>query len=447
MTAENKLTFNRAFPIIALTFVDVLGLTVLLPILHLYATAYSATPAQIGLTAAAFPLAQLIGVPVMGALSDRFGRKPLLLISQISTCFSFLLLASATSLEMVVFSRLVDGLFGANFATAQAAITDLTDEENRTRGLGLIGAAFGFGFLIGPAISLFALEFSDGNMAIPALIAAAYSFVSILITLFGFKETLPPGQRGSVGNSLRGIFGALGRTLNRPAMRPLVTLMFAQQFVFYAFESLLGLFLLSKLGLLGQGSALMFIYVGILLIWTQARLIGRMRVRLGDARLAQAALGLLAVGLLLVALTPDSPHPFYVQRIVENAMLDYAPSAAEAIVGAINVPLPLDSQRGFGGLLWLLVALVPLTVGAGLIRPALNSLMVKRSPAAETGAVLGVSASFVSLANACAPVLAALVMQAAGVSVPFLVGGLLLTLLSLVSIVVIRGDQPAKVAS
>ena len=93
---------SKAFPIIALTFVDVLGLTIILPLLHLYAIRYDASPVQIGLTAAAFPLAQLIGVPVMGALSDRYGRKPLLLISQITTCISFLMLASATSLEMVI---------------------------------------------------------------------------------------------------------------------------------------------------------------------------------------------------------------------------------------------------------------------------------------------------------------------------------------------------------
>src|SRR3982750_2270819 len=101
-------------PLFALTFVDVLGLTVILPLLHLYALAYQATPFQIGLVAAAFPLAQVVGVPIMGALSDRYGRKPVLLVSQISTFVGFLMLAAAGSLEMVILSRVVDGLFGAN---------------------------------------------------------------------------------------------------------------------------------------------------------------------------------------------------------------------------------------------------------------------------------------------------------------------------------------------
>src|SRR5690606_30371630 len=120
-----QFTFERVLPIFALTFVDVLGLTIILPLLHLYAAAFGASPLQIGLAAAAFPLAQLIGVPVMGALSDRYGRKPLLLISQVSTCASFIMLAAANSLELVILSRVIDGIFGANIATAQAAITDL----------------------------------------------------------------------------------------------------------------------------------------------------------------------------------------------------------------------------------------------------------------------------------------------------------------------------------
>ncbi|MEO1646752.1 MAG: MFS transporter, partial [Chloroflexota bacterium] len=120
----SRLDFNRALPIFVLVFVDVLGLTLILPLLHLYGAAYGATPLQIGLIAAAFPLAQLIGVPVMGALSDRFGRKPLLLISQVTTCISFVMLGLANSLALVILSRVIDGLFGANIATAQAALCD-----------------------------------------------------------------------------------------------------------------------------------------------------------------------------------------------------------------------------------------------------------------------------------------------------------------------------------
>ncbi|MDL1902152.1 MFS transporter [Anaerolineae bacterium CFX9] len=436
----SRFDYGRAMPIFALTFVDVLGLTIILPLLHLYGAVFNATPLQIGLIAAAFPLAQLIGVPIMGALSDRFGRKPLLLFSQITTCLSFLLLAAANSLELVILSRLIDGLFGANLATAQAAISDITDEKTRTQGLGLTGAAFGLGFLFGPAIALFSLEFSP-SLATPALIAAAYSFLSILLTLFMFRETLPPERRGRAkARGLALIFTA-ARMIRRPHLNVLLVFMFMQQFIFFAFESLLGLFILSRLGLLGQGSALIFIYVGFILVFVQVRLIGRWSRRYGERRLVWIALAALAGGLLLLSATPDQPHPLYVQRIVERDLRALTPDTTESIIGDIPITLPPDSQRGFGGLLWFLVALIPITVGAGLIRPALNSLMLQRASPGETGAVLGVSASFVSLADAFAPLAGGLIFQQFGASAPFLAGGLLMTVLFIVSLAVLR--QPA----
>lgn len=434
------LDFKRVLPIFALTFVDVLGLTVILPLLHLYAAAYGATPLQIGLVAASFPLAQLIGVPVMGALSDRYGRKPLLLISQVSTCISFLMLASANSLPLIILSRVVDGLFGANLATAQAAITDITDEKNRAQGLGLTGAAFGMGFLFGPAIALFSLEVSN-SLATPALIAAAYSFVSILLTLFAFKETLPAARR-RVGPLLQSsIFFSAFRMLQRPRLNHLLLLMFFQQVVFFAFESLLGLFVLSRLGLLGQGSALVFIYVGFILVYVQARLIGRWSRKYGEHRLVMLALGTLSLGLLMLSVTPNQPHPLYVERRAEASFNAMLPTAAEAVIGEIPITLPDDSQRGFGGVAWFLVALVPLAIGAGLIRPALNSLMVQQAPIGETGAVLGVSAAFVSLADAVAPLIGGWIFQMYGSSAPFAIGGIFMAGLWIASLLLLR-PQP-----
>jgi MFS family permease len=429
-SATTEFTTARALPIYVLTFVDVLGLTVILPILHLYAAAYGASPVQIGVVAAAFPLAQIIGVPMMGALSDRFGRKPLLLISQITTCIGFLLLASATSLEMIIVSRIVDGLFGANLATAQAAITDLTDERTRAHGLGMTGAAFGLGFLFGPVIALGALEFSD-SLAVPALIAAAYSFLSILLTLFSFKETLPP-QRRQATNLLAVPLTAV-RMIRRSHINHLLAILFGQQVVFFAFESLLGLFILSRLGFLGQGSALIFVYVGIILIYAQARLIRKWSAWYGERGLIVRALALLTIGLILFSLTPAQPHPLYIENRVINALRELAPSGTEAVIGSIPVLLPPESERGFGGVLWLLGALIPLTLGAGLIRPGLNSLMIKTVGVQDSGAVLGVSASVVSLANAMAPLLGGLIFQALGASAPFALGGIVMLALLVIA--------------
>ena len=431
MQTKPRLDFDRALPIFALTFVDVLGLTIVLPLLHLYAVAYGASPLEIGLVIAAFPLSQLIGVPMMGALSDRYGRKPLLLISQVTTCFGFILLGAANSLALIILSRVIDGVFGANLSTAQAALSDITDDSTRAQGLGLTGAAFGLGFILGPAISLIALEFTD-NLSIPAYIAAAYSFLSILLTLFLFKETLPPERRGARAR------GSIWSMLRSPRINLLLLLMFAQQLIFFGFESLLGLFVLSRLGMLGQGNALIFIVVGAVLVFVQIGLIGRWSRKYGERRLAQAALGLLAGGLVLFAATPQQPHPFYVRQIVENELRNQALSSTEAVIGDIRVELPPNGNNGLGGLLWVFAVIVPIAVGAGLIRPSLNTLMTRRVTGSEYGRVLGLSASVVSAANAAAPLLGGLIFQSFGASAPFLIGGVVMGVLFIGSVLLLR---------
>jgi len=218
----------------------------------------------------------------------------------------------------------------------------------------------------------------------------------------------------------------------------LMLLMFAQQVVFYGFESLLGLFTLNRLGLLGQGNSLVFIFVGIVLVYGQTRLIGKWKKKYGEQRLAQIAMGLLAVGLLLFALTPAQPHPFYIKVAAEREVKTLAPTATEAMIGQFAVQLPEDTNRGIGGILWLLVALVPLSIGAGLIRPSLNTLITQRATRTEYGAVLGLSAALVTLANALAPVIGGLIYQQYGMTAPFLVGAVVFGLLLVASVGVFR---------
>ena len=430
--APSPLDMRRVAPIFLIVFVDMLGLTIVLPLLHLYAAVYGAQPLQIGMVLAAFPLAQLLGVPVMGALSDRFGRRPLLLISQATTCLSFIMLGLADSLAIIVLSRLIDGLFGANIATAQAALSDITDASNRTRGLGMTGAAFGLGFIFGPIIAILSYELTD-SLAVPAFTAAVYSLASIVITLLMFKETHPPERRGNARLSLVTPF-VIARCLSRPALGALLALVFAQQLVFFGFESLLGLFTLTRLGFLAQGNAALFLLIGIILVIVQMRYIGRWSRALGDARLASAALALLALGLLLSAATPEQPHPFYVRELAARDLLAGAPSSAEALLGGLNIRLPAGGNNGFGGVAWLAIAVIPLTVGAALIRPTLNSMITKRVKTSEYGQALGVSSAMISGANALAPLLAALLFQSLSPSAPFLIGGLIMAGLCLLSL-------------
>lgn len=442
VSPEPRLTVDRWLPIFALTFVDVLGLTIILPVLHLYATVYGATPLEVLITAAAFPAAQLIGLPIMGALSDRFGRKPLLIFSQVTTCIGFIWLGMAQSLTMVIASRVFDGLFGANLSTAQAAMADITDDRTRAQGLGVTGAAFGLGFLFGPAIALGTLEISD-SLAMPAFIAAAYSAISILLTIFTFKETLPPEKRGgSYRSAARSPFTAFA-LLRDTRVRVLLIFMFAQQVIFYGFESMLGLFTLNRVGMMGQGNAILFLWAGILLVVVQGGLVGRLAQRWGERKLAIFALATVAIGLLMLALTPQQPHPFYVQQRVINELASLAPDSTEAIIGDIQVPLPTDAGRGVFGVIWLFIGIIPISIGSGLIRPALNAIMTKRVGKSQYGSVLGASASMVSAANAIAPIMAGLIFQAAGATAPFGVGGIVMLLICVLGFFLIRGGEPA----
>lgn len=439
-TPGDQLDFDRVVPIFFLVLVDVLGLTLVLPLLHLYALRFGATPLQIGIVAAAFPAAQLLGVPLMGALSDRFGRKPLLLISQLSTFAGFIVLALSNSLEMVILSRVIDGLFGANLATAQAALSDISTDETRAQGLGITGAAFGLGFIFGPATALIMFEFTN-DLSMPAWTAACYSLLSILLTLFRFRETLPPERRGrGQATGRRQMPGILTifRYLTSPSIGVLLVLMFAQQVVFYGFESLLGTFTLSRLGLLAQGNSLIFILVGVILVWVQVGGIRKWSRKYGEARLVHAALALLGIGLILLALTPEQPHPLYDRAEAQRSLLIRQPGAAEAIVGSYTITLPPSRNLGIGGVLWAMAAMVPLSIGAGLIRPSLNSLLTKRVQRQEYGSILGTSTAFVSAADALAPIAVGVIFQRLGLGAPYLLGGAAMLLLFGVSLLAVR---------
>ncbi|MBP8001821.1 MAG: MFS transporter [Chloroflexi bacterium] len=359
-SADEKLDFRKIFPIFVIVLIDLLGLTIIIPLLPLYATSFGASPLTIGILGAAYPIMQFIGAPLLGRLSDRYGRKPVLIVSQLGTLLGFLILGFANTLWLLFLSRLIDGLSGANIATAQAAITDSTTEKTRTQGLGLIGAAFGLGFIIGPVIAFVSLALSDNNYHVPAFVAAAFSFLSILLTKFWFQESLPVEKRGQATNRSAFSLGRMFAALRHPAVGILLILMFAQQLAFGGFEQILSLFTLNRLGLNASGNAVVFVFVGVIVVAVQGGLIGKWSRRYGDRRLIYAALALLAVGLLLIGLTPQQPVPWY-----DKAQLTEELSGNRQLPGETpptqNIPiaLPDDAQTGWLGLIWILLAMIP----------------------------------------------------------------------------------------
>ncbi len=429
----DKFDYKRVLPIFVIVFVDLLGVTIILPLLGLYATRFEASPFMVGLLAASYPAMQFIGAPILGRLSDQYGRRPVLIISQIGTLIGFLMLGFATTLPMLFLSRLIDGISGANIATAQAAITDVTTEKNRTQGLGLIGAAFGLGFVLGPAIAGIGLAVSGNDYRVPAFIAAAFSLTSILLTTFLFKETLPEEKRGDNATRTNRGFGAMAEALRNPAIGLLLILIFAQQIAFGGFEQLLALFTLGRLGLNAIGNTAIFIFVGLIIVAVQGGLVGRWSRRFGDRRMIYAGLALLSIGLLAIAFTPRQPPPWYSEAEIREE-LDSPDSTREGS-GFINTPVepPAQGNSGWLGLAWLLVAMIPVAVGGGILQPTINSLITKRVSPMEIGGILGISAAFLSLANVFAPIMGGLLLQATGATVLFLFWGGLMGALYLVS--------------
>lgn len=420
-----QLDFKKVLPIFVIVLVDLLGLTIIIPLLPLYTAAMGADPFIIGLLAATYPVMQLIGGPFLGGLSDRFGRKPILLVSQIGTFIGFIILGFATTLPWVFISRLIDGISGANIVVAQAAITDSTTEKTRTQGLGLLGAAFGLGFTIGPAIAGISLSLTDDNYQIPAFIAAGFSLLSILLTNFWFKETLTDDERREkrLDVQSKGFFQNVTHAMRTPFVGVLLLLIFMQQLVFYGYENLFPLFTLNRLGLNAAGNAMIFVFIGLLLVVVQGRAIGPLSRKFGDRNLIIAGLALLGIGLILSAVTPSIPMPGY----SDEALLEEL--SKQSRVQEIAIAIPDDAQTGWLGLAWILAASVPVTIGAGILTPSINSLITKQVADHQVGTTLGVSASFVSGANAITPIIGGAIFQWLGATAPFLIGGILLLIL------------------
>ena len=437
-TTEETLDFKQMLPIFVIVLVDLLGLTIIIPLLSVYAATFGADPFTIGLLVAAYPLMQLIGGPVLGGLSDRYGRKPVLIVSQIGTLIGFLMLAFANALPLLFLSRLLDGFTGGNIVTAQAAITDRTTERTRAQGLGLIGAAFGLGFIAGPLIASISLAATNNNYQVPALIAAGFSLLSILLTAFWFHETLPEEQRGQTKRSGNFVIIIL-QAVRSPKVGALLVLMFIQRLIFGGFESLLVLFNLSRVGLDAAGNGIVFAFVGVILVAVQGKFIGPWSRRFGEHRLIYAGLALVAVGLILTALTPEVPVPWY----SPDTVLESANHTAETAA----VPLPDAGHAGWFGLIWLMIAMIPAAIGGGILSPSINSLITQRTDKSEVGGMLGVSTSLVSLANAITPLIGGLIFQQLGASAPFLMGGVVMVLLFGLSLKLVQPERDSAVLS
>jgi len=419
---SEKLDFKKILPILVIIFVDLLGLSIIIPLLPLYAARYGANAFVVGLISATYPMMQFLGAPILGRLSDRFGRRPVLLISQMGTLSGFLVLAFANSLPVLFISRIIDGISGANIATAQAVVSDVTNEKTRTQGLGLIGAAFGMGFIMGPIIAFITLAASGGNYQAVAFVAAFFSLASILLTFFWLPETLDREKAATYRARRAFTLQNFIEAIKRPQVGILLILMAAQQLAFGGYEQFFSLFTLNRLGMGATDTSGLFVFAGLFIVVIQGGFVGRWSKKYGDRWLVMVGLSALSVGLILTALTPQIPVWWYNQTKI---MAEVAGNTTRSI----NVDLPPEASKGWLGIVWMLVASVPAALGGGVLHPAINSLLTKSVDSNETGGMLGISSSMYSLGNAVAPLFYGTLFGLFGAPVPFILGGILLGVL------------------
>jgi DHA1 family tetracycline resistance protein-like MFS transporter len=351
------------FIIFLIVFVNLLGFGIIIPLLPFYADHAGATPLAVGLLFAAYSACQLLATPVLGALSDRYGRRPVLLFSLLGTVISFSLLALANALWLLFLARIIDGLSGGNISTARAYIGDITPPQGRARAFGMIGAAFGLGFIFGPALGGLLGHY---NFAAPAWAAAGMALVATLLTAFFLPEPQrdAPASHSDASRSAAAASLAPWRAAPELVGRPelgrllLVNLLFWVAFAVY--ETTFALFAKARFG------------------WG----------------MTQVGYLLAVVGLIGAAVQGGMIHPV-VRRIGEKSTLVGGLFLAAAGLAAASVARTVPI---------FVIALVPASVGAGLASPALVALLSHIASPAEQGRVQGVASSFESLGRIAGPI-------------------------------------------
>lgn len=392
--AQAKPTSRSPLVFIFLTvFIDLLGFGMIIPLLAVYSKAYGASQSELGVLFACFSGMQFIFAPMWGRLSDRIGRRPVLIGGLLGTAGSYLLFGFADSMPLIFASRLLAGFFGANISTAQAYIADVTTPENRAKGMGLIGAAFGLGFTLGPWIGG---ELAAISPQAPGFLAAG---LSLAAATFGYlKLPEPPRVKHTATRIFR--FDQARHAARDARIGIVLLLSFFFVFAFAGFESMFLVFglrefpavfhmaesvekatfdqVIAAAPIAGRYMGL----IGILSAVVQGGLIRRLVPRFGETSLAIAGPILLAVS---------------------YAILGLATSWSVVIIACAILP-----------------------IGFGLNNPTLQSLVSRASPAAEQGAFLGINQSMLSLARATGPVCAGLAFDFLGARSPFFLGALLL---------------------
>ncbi|MFL5803502.1 MAG: MFS transporter [Roseiflexaceae bacterium] len=386
--------------IFAVILLDLIGMTILMPVLAYIVRQYSDDALIVSLMTVIYAGAQFFAAPLLGALSDRYGRRPVLLLSVLGSAFGYYLFGIGGALWVLLLSRLIDGITGGNLSTASAYIADITPPQERAKSFALLGAAFGIGFILGPALGG---VLSQISLAAPAYAAGTLSLLSAAVGFFVLPESLPKDKRATGPLRLADInpFALISELLRRPVLNVLLLIQCLFTFVVMGYNSITLVFLIDRFGVQPLNIAGLLVLVGIANVVVQAGLVGRLVSRFGEQRLAVVSLLFQALGMVSVVVVP-----FF----------------------------------------WMLYPISAVTSGgAGPVRPALSALLANRLAAEEQGKLNGVSTALGSLMTVFGPLWAGATYDYVAPSAPFWAGAVLLVLASMV-LVRVRAAAPANVA-
>ncbi|MEA9356083.1 MFS transporter [Bacteriovorax sp. PP10] len=347
-------------PIFLIVLVDVLGMTIILPLLPFYSESLGATPFTVGMIVAVYGLCQFIAGPILGQASDKVGRKKILVISQIGTCLGFIMLALSHSLVLIFLARIIDGLTAGNISVAQAYVADVTEPKDRTKAFGMLGAAFSLGFIIGPALSGFLAKYGAHY---PIFLAACLSAVSIIATI-----TILPNTEIHKSSEPRNKFAAknIHKYFRVKEVAPLLLQFFAFAFAFSFFMSGFAMFLGEKFFFEGkhfgpQQVGWIFTFIGCMSLIVQVGVLRRLSDFMGEKKIVFIGFVAMSLGYFFIGETATIP--------------------------------------------FLLLALILNTFGSSVLRPSITSQITKIVPKDQQGTILGVTQSLQSVAQIVAPLI------------------------------------------
>ncbi len=369
---------SPVYVVLLTVFVDLLGFGIIIPLLPFYAEHFGATPTVIGLLTASYSFMQFLFVPFWGRLSDKIGRRPIILMSVFGSFISYFIFGLAGSLTVLFLSRMLAGFMGANISTANAYIADSTSFEERAKYMGLIGAAFGVGFMLGPFIGGVMSKISYGA---PGFLASGLSLVNVVLAYFLLPESLKEKSKTVRRLSVLNVT-AIREAFKRPAIASLVMVFFFYTVAFSTLYVAFPLFTGEVYGYGAEANGYLFAYIGLIGILVQGGATGRLVKRFGERNLMITGVSLLFAGLTFVPLT-----------------------------------------HTLGPLLTLITFLA---IGSALVTPSLTSLISKFAGEGQHGSVLGVSSSFSSFARVIGPFWGGFIIGSVGISWPFYTGSLML---------------------